>query len=425
MALIFQQVGYPNPEEESELRPLAGWSEHFPKAAPTVWPLQATRQLGTYGVALLREFLHIGAKRRPSAMQARQHAYFYPPTVSLPPEPVWPRSPGTPPSLPGAAPVDATRSLSGNSLLGSEFGVQSARAVGRTGSPVSPPERQAFSGGVVRQGAKGPFVITETELDRDLLQWLQMDVYFADMNMEFLGSVGGAETSVKEEYFFHTGPNRIRSLTVNGQDASRPVFERLACWVTAFKHINRNALNALGEQLSEELLSLTDDQLGINGRYLRDVNPSIWLFKFATIQIMKCGERADPRHFDGGAALLMCSITLFGERELQVESATHTVQMDLRPGSVYLASLAAAAHQVLHLPRRDGEELLEVNSGADACRVVILLRGSTFRAARGSVVPGPTLAFQAAQRAVSAWQASAQLWLPSLVDCQQFCGVSG
>ena len=72
------------------------------------------------------------------------------------------------------------------------------------------------------------------------------------------------------------------------------------------------------------------------------------------------------------------------------------MNLHLRPGSVYLASLAAAARQVQHQDRAENEELVEVNNGADACRVVVLLRGSTFRAAPGSIVPGPASAFQAA-----------------------------
>ena len=203
---------------------------------------------------------------------------------------------------------------------------------------------------------------------------------------------------------------------MNGENACDPVCPRLASWVHAWKNVNANALQDLRTRMTAVLSLMDDAELGINGRRLREADPSDWLFKFACIQFMKCGVRRDPRHFDGGAALLLGCLTLWGNRALTVESEP-PVDLHLHPGSVYLASLAAAAHQVQHQDMADDEELLEVNNGADACRVVVLLRGSTFRAARGSIVPGPASTFQAAQRVVSEWQVTTPLLLPSMAEC--------
>jgi hypothetical protein len=94
-----------------------------------------------------------------------------------------------------------------------------------------------------------------------------------------------------------------------------------------------------------------------------------------------------------------------------------------QPGSVYLASLSAAAHQVLHQDEVDGEELLRVNDEADRCRVVVLFRCHTFRHCRGATHPGPRDTFRTAQQVVSEWQASCGLVIPSLEDCKAAFGI--
>jgi hypothetical protein len=95
-----------------------------------------------------------------------------------------------------------------------------------------------------------------------------------------------------------------------------------------------------------------------------------------------------------------------------------------QPGSVYLASLSAAAHQVLHQDEGDGEELLRVNDDdTDRCRVVVLFRCHTFRHCRGTLHPTPAIVFHTAQHVVSKWQASCGLVIPALEDCKAALGI--
>jgi hypothetical protein len=94
-----------------------------------------------------------------------------------------------------------------------------------------------------------------------------------------------------------------------------------------------------------------------------------------------------------------------------------------RPGSVYLASLSAAAHQVLHQDEGDGEDLLRVNDEADRCRVVVLFRCHTFRHCRGTLHPSPKIVIRIAQDVVSKWQASCGLVIPALADCKAALGI--
>jgi hypothetical protein len=93
----------------------------------------------------------------------------------------------------------------------------------------------------------------------------------------------------------------------------------LCAWAHAFREVNAAALDTLYQNLKQELNKLSAKQARVNGLHLRTVSPKVWLFRYCSIQYMRCGERADPRHFDGGAALLICAMTLWGERTLSVE----------------------------------------------------------------------------------------------------------
>jgi hypothetical protein len=91
------------------------------------------------------------------------------------------------------------------------------------------------------------------------------------------------------------------------------------------------------------------------------------MYSCCTLQVMKGGSRTDPRHYDGGAALLIMILTLHGSRRLRcfavadeasvasadgasVAVAAPTVAPDCvlnnSPGSVYCATLCGAEHQV-------------------------------------------------------------------------------
>jgi hypothetical protein len=77
---------------------------------------------------------------------------------------------------------------------------------------------------------------------------------------------------------------------------------------------------------------------------------------------MKGGSRTDPRHYDGGAALLIMILTLHGSRRLRcfavadeasvasADGASVAVApecvLNNSPGSVYCATLCGAEHQV-------------------------------------------------------------------------------
>ena len=68
-------------------------------------------------------------------------------------------------------------------------------------------------------------------------------------------------------------------------------------------------------------------------------------FVYASVQLLKIGERADGWHTDGGASLLHAAVTVFGSRTLQVKlEDAGCISLPQRPGSFYVGNLCALNH---------------------------------------------------------------------------------
>ena len=61
---------------------------------------------------------------------------------------------------------------------------------------------------------------------------------------------------------------------------------------------------------------LASQVLSKNGAELLTTPASSWAFNCGTVQAMASATRTDPRHFDGGASLLLAALTLFGNRKI-------------------------------------------------------------------------------------------------------------
>ena len=68
-----------------------------------------------------------------------------------------------------------------------------------------------------------------------------------------------------------------------------------------------------------KLACIPQEALGENGRHFVDNSLATNAWAYATIQVMKPGEREDPPHFDGGASLLHAGLTIWGKRGLDVQ----------------------------------------------------------------------------------------------------------
>ena len=111
--------------------------------------------------------------------------------------------------------------------------------------------------------------------------------------------------------------------------------------------------------------------------------------------MMSSSDRADPRHFDGGASLLLGAITIYGRRRvLLMCSGTPDITLTQDSGDFYLAAMCAIEHQVLHEAAVPGE-LIQLDAVGQV-KVSVLLRGPP---SGGPGVPsGPTQQLLSRQR---------------------------
>ena len=169
--------------------------------------------------------------------------------------------------------------------------------------------------------------------------------------------------------------------------------------------------------MKEAMSAFSDEDLGANGKHLRDADPSSWFLEYGTLQLWSPEPRHEPKHYDGGCSLLLMGMTMSGRRTLECFLADGQVLEHVcNVGNIYLASACGAEHQVSHLA--DAGELLHV-SGAGEVKVCVLLRCDVFRSSRGAVVPNPKRVFQAAQAVVTLWLTAADLRLPSWETCHE------
>ena len=80
-------------------------------------------------------------------------------------------------------------------------------------------------------------------------------------------------------------------------------------------------------------------------------------FVYASVQLLKIGEREDGWHTDGGASLLHAAGTVFGSRTLLVKlEDAGCISLPQRPGSFYVGNLCALNHNVVHGEQSAGSD---------------------------------------------------------------------
>ena len=171
-------------------------------------------------------------------------------------------------------------------------------------------------------------------------------------------------------------------------------------------------------------------------------------FAYASIQLMEVGARDDGWHTDGGCSLLHASVTIFGERTLEVKVEGHPqVSMLQEPGTFYVGNMAALEHNVRHhdicrhafdgaaatakMAHEEGasDERAKSNAGNTSSsaaeekdqrlQIAVMLRCDVFRdfrARRINSTPGPADFFHVVNYAAAMHLASVPVALPDLAE---------
>ena len=169
--------------------------------------------------------------------------------------------------------------------------------------------------------------------------------------------------------------------------------ERTAFFARALRRCARGWLHQLQERVRAEIrrVGLPVDVLPNAPRFM-DEDLSDNAFAYASVQVLKVGEREDGWHTDGGASLLHAGLTIFGSRQLlvKVKGENDCISLAQRPGSFYVGNLCALEHNVAHgasAPGSLGDGPLEKQ-----VQIAVMLRSDLFRQARARKIdsrPGP------------------------------------
>ena len=196
----------------------------------------------------------------------------------------------------------------------------------------------------------------------------------------------------------------------NGLDASQRAPAMLAAFAKAVKTANQRAFSELWWLLKQAMSAFSEQELGKNGRQLRDLSVEDFfarVFDLVMMQVMVPGQhRDDDKHCDGGASLLHLALSLRGRRGLRLWEIDREqpYEFTLDEGDVYLSSPACFSHQPLHRDKSADASSLRAFEGLDErmCKWAILIRCALFVEDRATCPPAsPIRPFQRAAEVVA------------------------
>ena len=263
----------------------------------------------------------------------------------------------------------------------------------------------------VRPGRHGPGSICSGFLHEEVLDYLQKCPSWENLRDECLAndfepmstsiSQEEGQRRLKREFVGYVAeknkPPSCKSL--NGDANLEPIrSERTAFFARALRRCARGWLHQLQERVRAEIrrVGLPVDGLP-NAPPFMDEDLSDNAFAYASVQVLKVGEREDGWHTDGGASLLHAGLTIFGSRQLlvKVKDDEGCISLAQRPGSFYVGNLCALEHNVAHgasAPGSWGDGPPE-----SQVQITVMLRSDLFRQVRArkkDACPGPPELFR-------------------------------
>ena len=281
----------------------------------------------------------------------------------------------------------------------------------------------------VEQGKTGLGSIAEGFLEDELLEYLKKCPTWEKLREECRQndfapndciSLKEGQLRMKREFVGYTDANRPpRSRNLNSDSNLQPVrSERVALFAKACRRRAKTWLHQLTARVRAEIRrkELPSEFLRANGGVLLEEDFADNAFVYASVQVLKIGEREDGWHTDGGASLLHAGVTLFGSRTLQVKLEDKgCISLPQRPGSFYVGNLCALEHNVAHGEHAAGS--YGEGPPSEQVQITVMLRTDVFRAARARKVnatPGPAELFRIVNTEVAKHLAEEPFHLPDL-----------
>ena len=202
--------------------------------------------------------------------------------------------------------------------------------------------------------------------------------------------------------------------------------ERFAAFVRALKKKWRPWLKQLGDEMRLAVArdNMPEELQKLNGKPILEEDFADNAFAYASLQLMEPGARDDGWHTDGGCSLLHAAVTLWGTRTVEVQNEDKKqFNLEQKPGSFYVGTLAALHHNVHHNERCDhtfsNEYLKQQPEGKRDLLIAVMLRSDVFRefrARRIDATPGPVEFFNVVNHVVAEHLANVPVALPDLTD---------
>ena len=315
------------------------------------------------------------------------------------------------------------------------------------------------------QGKNGIGTIAEANLDPDLLRYLQTCPSWNSLAQQCLESKGpkrripskcvrkeDSETGLKSEFVGIVNEKRPSTCRSLNSDANlHPIpSKRFAVFVRAVRIAWRSWLEQLTQKMRKAVGqdNMPEYLYAVNGKPILEEEFADNAFAYASIQVMKPGQRDDGWHTDGGSSLLHASVTLFGTRTVQVRmDGEEEVNLAQEPGSFYVGNLCALEHNVRHheeckhtfdgaavTAKGDGKDLAsaatakgdaedpapaETAKGDQRRQIAVMIRSDVFRNFRARKInstPGPVEFFRVVNRIVAQHLANVPVALPDLTE---------
>ena len=100
---------------------------------------------------------------------------------------------------------------------------------------------------------------------------------------------------------------------------------------------------------------------------------------------------------------------------LQAHDASQVLQLDNKPGSIYMGTMCGPEHYVKH---DDLPESLCTVRGIGPVKVVVICRSYVLRHSRASIKANPNVLMEAVTPVLNKWLLQHSLSLPTLQECQ-------
>ena len=229
-----------------------------------------------------------------------------------------------------------------------------------------------------------------------------------------------AKLSMKREFVGYIDaqrPPKCRSLNSDGK-LGVILSGRLAQFVKAFRRGAKAWLHQLTTRVRQAIAreGLPEEFLGTNGALFTEEDFADNALIYASVQVLKIGERNDGWHTDGGSSLLHAAVTIFGSRSLEVKLEDGSfISLPQRPGSFYIGNLCAMHHNVRHDEHSAGS--FGDGSPSEQVQIAVMLRSDVFRGCRArkiNATPGPAELYSIVNTETAKHLSEQPLTLPDL-----------